>query len=283
MASWSGSAGLCRGLFDDASMFPPEVSFLPDALAEYQRHRSDWYRNMVGLLVCQASRLRTLNTCAERHGVERVEISMVVPGGLTDVPTALASALTLTRLAVRAIEVPLRARPLSQALEILGPLVNPRCAVYLEVDPSVLTESVVHRLAPSGVRLKLRTGGTSIDSFRPEVDLARVIVLCAAERLAFSCSSALHHAVRHRDLATLTDHHGFLNIALAVRTAVATGNVRSTQAALGDVNVASVTNQVCELGPDDVNAIRAMLASIVTFNVTDSVTDLVRLGLVDQP
>lgn len=283
MTSWPGMAGLCRGLFDDASMFPPEASFLTDALAGYGSHRSGWYRDMVGSFVCQTARLRALDLCAERHGVDRVEVSMVVPGGLTDVPGALASVRDLLRIDVRAIEVPLGARPLPKAIEVLAPSVTADRAVYLEVDASSLTESVVHRLAPSGVRLKLRTGGTSIDAFRPEVDLARVIVLCGAERLAFKCSAGLRHAVRHRDSETLRNHHGFLNIALAVRTAAATGNVRSTQSVLAETDVRSVAHQVWDLSPDDVSAIRAMLSSIVTFNITDSVTDLVALGLVNRP
>ena len=276
-------AELCRGLFDDASMFPPEAAFLPDALAMYGIHRMAWYGDSVGSLVCQAARLRALDERAEQCGIERVEVSIVVPEGLLQVPAALASAQNTPHVEVRAVEVPLKEQPLGRALELLRPLVTSRRAVFLEVGVAAVSEAVVHRLAPSGVQLKLRAGGTSIDDFRSETDLARVIVLCAAERLAFKCSAGLHQAVRHRDTDTLMNHHGFLNIALAVRVAAMTSNISSTQAVLADVNPRSVAYQVCDLSPADVRAIRAMLSSISTFNITDSVTDLVKLGLAAEP
>jgi hypothetical protein len=279
MARGLSGVELCRGLFDDASMFPPGAAFLPETLFGYTEHRTAWYGDMVGSLVCRAARLSALRMRAQQFGIDRVEVSMVVPEGLNRLPSALESAQPGPAIDLRSIEVPLKADPLSRALAVLDPMVSTRRAVFLEVGVAALTDSMVHRLAQSRVRLKLRTGATSLDTFQPETELARVLVLCAAERLAFKCSAGLHHAVRHRDKDTLMDHHGFLNIALAVRVAMVTNNVGSTRAVLAETDPHVITEQIRTLSASDVRAIRAILSSIATFNVTDSITDVTNLGL----
>jgi hypothetical protein len=273
-------AELCSRLFDDASMFPPETQSLRDASRAHVRHRLAWYGGMLGSLVCQAARLTALDHLAERDGVDHIEASVVVSRGLPSLPVTMATAEASAHVEVRAIELPLGAHPLGRALNLLSPWVSARRAVFLEISAPAVTESVVHEIAPSGVGLKLRAGGTSIDSFQPEAELARVIVLCAAERLAFTCSAGLHRALRHRDPDTLLDHHGYLNIALAARIAGATGSVRATQEVLADLNPASICYRVRDLEPADLGAIRALISSIATFNVAQSVNDLVDMGLI---
>lgn len=274
---------LFRGLFDDASMFPPESHSLPEACGTYLRHRWSAYSEMVGAFVCQASRLGALDELARQRGGDRLPVSIVVPGGLADVATALEAARPAPHLALRAIEIPLGQNLLRKALSTLAPLVADGYAVYLDAGTAALTEATVHELAPSGIGLKLRLGATSISAFQPESELARVLVLCAAERLAFTCSAGLHHAVRHRDADTFLDHHGYLNLALAARVAGSTGNVAATRAMLADTDAFSIADQTRRLQPADVRAVRAMLRSVATFNVIDSVRDLTRLGLGSAP
>jgi hypothetical protein len=274
---------LCDRLFDDASMFPPGSRSVKEASTAYVRHRWAWYAGMVGSLTCQAGRLQALDRLGEALGTDRLEVSMVVPEGVPSVAAALAEVRGVRHLEIRSVEVPLRAHSLAKALASLSPLVNERRAVLLEVDAATLTEPTVHQLASSGVRLKLRLGATTIDSFQREHDLAHVMVLCAAERLAFKCAAGLHQAVRHRDPDTFLDHHGYLNIALAARIAGSTGSVKATHAVLADGNPRSIAYQVTDLDMADVRAIRAVLSSVGTFSVPDAVTDLVGLGLVGTP
>ena len=82
-------AGLFTGLFDDASMFPPQDEPPSSAVADHLAHRMAWYADMVGPFVCSAGRLSTINDLAARHGVERLAVAVVVPGGLQALPTTI--------------------------------------------------------------------------------------------------------------------------------------------------------------------------------------------------
>lgn len=276
-------AGLFTGLFDDASMFPPQHEPPPSAVAGHLAHRTSWYADMVGPFVCSTARLGAVNDLAARRGVERLTVAVVVPGGMESLLRTVDAARQCEQLRVAAIEVPLGPHPLVDALSHLVPLVSQGMRVYLEIPVPALTEHDVHTLAPSGVRLKLRTGGTSIEAFQTEDQLATPIVLCAAERLAFKCTAGLHNAIRHRDRSTLFEHHGFLNIALAALVAAGTGSHAATCRALAEQDPSVVARQIGVLTPADVRAIRALFNSFGTCNIDEPVADLLELGLVTVP
>ena len=273
-------AGLFTGLFDDASMFPPQDEPPLPAVTGHLAHRMAWYADMVGPFVCSAGRLATINELAARHSVDRMAVAMVVPGGMQALLRAVDTARECERLRVEGIEVPLGPHPLVDALSHLVPLVSQGLRVYLEIPVHAVTEHDVHALAPTGVRLKLRTGGTSIEAFQTEDDLATPIVMCAAERLAFKCTAGLHNAIRHRDRDTLFEHHGFLNIALAALLAAGTGSHAATRRMLAEQDPAAVAQQVGALTPADVRAVRALFNSFGTCSIADPVGDLLQLGLV---
>jgi hypothetical protein len=274
--------GLFAGLFDDASMFPPEASSLSEAVTAHLRHRWSGHGDLVGSLVCQAARLGSLGELARATGVA-IPVSLVVPRGIAEVAAAIAATTVAGRLDVRAVEVPLGQHPLRQALAMLAPLVDAGRAVYLEVAAPYVTDDVAHRLAPSGIGLKLRLGETSLSSFQPESELARLLVLCAAERLPVVCAAGVHRAVRHRDTHTFLQHHGYLNLALAVRVAGSSGSVDTTRAVLADADPLAIAERVQQLDERDVRAIRAMLRSVASFDVGESVRELVQLGLASGP
>jgi hypothetical protein len=181
------------------------------------------------------------------------------------------------------IEIPMRLHPFGDMLSQLEPLVSDHRHVYLEIPVLEITEHQVHALAPTGIRLKLRTGGTSIEAFHNERQLAEPIVMCAAERLAFKCTAGLHNAIRHRDAATLFEHHGFLNVALAARVAAATGSHAATRAMLAERDADVVASRVGALTATDVRAIRALFSSFGTCSIDEPVTDLIAMGLVSVP
>jgi hypothetical protein len=274
---------LFTGLFDDASMFPPQDEPVQSAVTGHLAHRVSWYADLVGPLVCAAKRLTTIDAVAGQHDVARLDVTMVVPSGLESLAGALEGSRRCERVRVVGVEVPLGPHPLGDALSHLVPLVSDDRRVYLEIPVGSLTEHHVHALAPSGVRLKLRTGGTSIEAFQSEDRLAVPIVLSAAERLGFKCTAGLHHAIRHRDRSTMFEHHGFLNIALAARVAAATGSHSATRAVLANRDPASVARQIGALGAADVHAIRAVFNSFGTCSIEEPVGDLLDMGLVSVP
>jgi hypothetical protein len=271
---------LFAALFDDAAMFPPRDMALGDALRGHYRHRVAWYSDLVGPFVCLSGRLPFLDGLAGSLGIDRLDVSAVIPEGISAVPAVVQAARGWRHVRLRAIEVPLGSYRLTEALRMLSGRAMDGQAVFLEIEPTAITEHVAHLLAPSGIRVKLRTGETLIDAFHSEPELARALVLCAAERLAFKCSAGLHQAVRHRDSDTFFQHHGFLNIALGARIATATGNVNATQAVLAQRDPRAIAYQVADLTAADVQAIRAVFSCVSTHNVDEPLRDLIELGLV---
>ncbi len=277
--SSTGLTALFDGLLDDAAMFPPEDAPLATAVAGHAAHRLAWYSDLVASFVCAAGRLPSLHAQLALRAIPQLHASLVVPGGIDAVPEALAAAAQAPRIDIVALEVPCGASALRHALSALAPLVTPRRAVYVEIPVVALTEDLVHTVSEIGVRIKLRTGGTTLDAFQTEDELAHAILLCAAERQPFKCTAGLHHAVRHRDDSTLFQHHGFLNIALAARVAASTGNQAATRDVLAQRDPVDVAAQVRELATSDVRAIRALFRTFGTCSITEPVDDLLALGL----
>jgi hypothetical protein len=275
--------GLFTGLFDDAAMYPPADTKMPAAVRGYARHRLSWYAETVGPFVCNARRLPALATQVDDLGLEPVDVTAVVADGVAGLELLAKTVAGLPQLQLRSVEVPLKETPFATAVQALEPFRADAIPCYLEIPVLHVSDKQVHELSAAGLRLKLRTGGTSIDAFRTEGELAAPILKCAAERLQFKCTAGLHNAVRHRDIESKFEHHGFLNVALAARVAAATGNAAATQEVLAEKNPVRVADQVLELTARDVNAIRAMFCSFGTCSVDEPIADLLSMGLVKRP
>jgi hypothetical protein len=271
---------LFHRLLDDAAMFAPCDAAPKAAVRNHARVRASATGGMVGSLASLHSRLRSVDEFAGTAGLDRVEVSMVVPEGIDGLAAAAKCADRCSpRVQVTSVETPLHPWRIDRALAALTRLRRGARQLYLEIRAGELTEGQVHLLAREGLGVKLRTGSTSIDGFLDEASLARAVVLCAAERLAFRCTSGLRPAIRQRDSATLSEQHGFLNIALAARVAAGTGSVRATQAVLAQRDRREIARRITELRDVDVVAIWALLASCTTPSVERSASDLMALGL----
>jgi hypothetical protein len=69
-------------------------------------------------------------------------------------------------------------------------------------------------------RAKSRTGGTVAKAFPTDSEFAVGIVGAARRGLPVKLTAGLHDPARHRDLETGFEHHGLLNVLLAVDAAV---------------------------------------------------------------
>jgi len=143
------------------------------------------------------------------------------------------------------------------------------------MDASTLRVVADHRYL-----IKIRTGGVTADAFPDEATLGRCLAELAAARQAFKCTAGLHHAVRHRAEDTGFEHHGFLNVLLAVRAALDGAGTADVAATLGVQDAGRVARAVAELDRDQAAEIRGMFTSFGTCSTDDPVTDLVTLGLV---
>ncbi|MDP9092525.1 MAG: hypothetical protein M3N95_06160 [Actinomycetota bacterium] len=268
------------GLFDDAGMFPPASLPAGRAVFEHARHSLSWYDGFVGPLVCHDSRLGAVDEHAARLGLPVIDVTVVVPEGLEAVAKALDALDRCPHLKIAALDAPLGKHPLRKAVAVCERVADLGVEMYLEIPITHLDDRSVHALCAANLAVKLRTGGTTTGAFHTEDELARAIVLCAAERLPFKCTAGLHNAVRHRDRETKFEHHGFLNIALAALAAAGTGSVAVVREILAERDPMIVAARTRELSCRDVAAIRSLFASFGTCSVTEPVDDLISMGLV---
>lgn len=275
----SAAAALSDGLFDDAGLFPPASAKVAEAVADHALHRVSWYDNLVASFSSRDSRLVEVDACAARLGLPAVDVTVVVPAGLEALPAALTTLSRCPRLTLRAVDVPMGTSPAVLAGRVAGALAERDVPLYVEVSGSLGTEARIHQLSALGVRLKLRGGGTSIHPFTPEPELALMILGCAAELLPFKCVTGMSRAYRHRDLDSLFQRHGFLNVALATLAAIRTGSHAAVRSILAEHDQRALAEEILELTPRDVAAVRSVLARVSSSHITESVADLIALGI----
>ena len=95
-----------RGLFDDASLFPPASLAMADAVAGHLRHRAAWYREMSGPFVCADTKIAELGAALTAAGVAELDLALVLPGGAAGLDAAVDGVFADPRLRLRAVEVP---------------------------------------------------------------------------------------------------------------------------------------------------------------------------------
>jgi uncharacterized protein YbaA (DUF1428 family) len=272
-----------RRLFDDASLFPPASLSMADAIATHQRHKMSWYREMTGPFVCPDAKITGLSAALTAAAVAELDLSLTVPGGRERLDAAVDAVFADPRLRLRAVEVTAGADGMSAVAELVTALDRTPLAgasAFVEMPASQLTKDSLHMLADHGCRAKLRTGGTTAEAFPSEQALARCLTELTARRLAFKCTAGLHHAVRHRAADTGFEHHGFLNVMLAVAAALDDASADGVAGVLAEADARAVATAVAALDADTAAAVRELFTSFGTCSTGEPISDLVTLGLI---
>jgi hypothetical protein len=271
-----------RGLFDDASLFPPASLKMVDAVAGHLRHQAAWYRETSGPFVCADTRLGQLSMVLTATGVTELDLALVLPGGPGSLTAATDAVFADPRLRLRAIELPIgndSAADVASALDVT-PLQG--ASAFLEIPVAQTDASTLQVVADHRYLVKLRTGGTTAEAFPDEATLGRCLTALAGLRQPFKCTAGLHHAVRHRAADTGFEHHGFLNVLLAVRTALDGGTGADVTAVLADQEAGRVARAVADLDSDQAAEARGLFTSFGTCSTDEPMADLVTLGLVSE-
>jgi hypothetical protein len=283
---------LLRGLLDDASLFPPASLAMPAAVAAHRRHRGAWYSSLGGPFVCAETRLGDLRAALTADNCAAIELSLVVTGGAGAVPTALDAVAADPRLRLRAVEVPAAkdgdpADAVAAVAEALDGAPLAAAAGYVEIplraiaDPAT-GDRLLAIVDSHGYRPKLRTGGVTADAFPDETTLASCLTAVIGRRTPFKCTAGLHHAVRHTAADTSFEHHGFLNVLLAVAAASSGASTKNVADLLAERDATTVAARIAGLDDDAIADCRYLFISFGTCSTDEPVADLVALGLLTQ-
>lgn len=287
------SSQLLRGLLDDASLFPPASLTMPAAVAAHRRHQDAWYGSLCGPFVCAETRLADLGTALTAANCAAIELSLIVTGGAGAVPDALDAVAADPRLRLRAVEVPAakdgnRVDAVTAVVEALDTAPLAAAAGYVEIPLRAIADPATagHLLAivdSHGYRPKLRTGGVTAEAFPDEATLASCLTAVIDRRTPFKCTAGLHHAVRHTAAGTGFEHHGFLNVLLAVAAASRGASAPQVAGLLAKRDPATVAARIIELDDDAIADGRYLFVSLGTCSTDEPVADLVALGLLTKP
>jgi hypothetical protein len=266
-------------LVDDASLLPPSLTGLPDAVAKHGEHRAAWYAGLLGPLLLPASTISTDFPCP---GLPVAVISDVPVGALPVAVEKLRSA----GASVRHVEAAVARRgedPQPGLAALHGLAADDRdLLVYAEIPLSwglLGALDSVTELRAEGVRIapKFRVGGLAAELFPTPVELAAVICSCRDRGLPFRLAAGLRHAIRHTDPETGFTHHGFLNVLAAALAADDGGEV----AEVAEVLAATHPLPLVEPARARRGSERPLFAGFGAANVVEPLTELVRLGLIN--
>ena len=275
------------GLLDDASLFPPASLPMADAVAGHLRHRAAWYREMSGPFVCADAKITELSAALTAAGVAELDLALVLPGGGAGLDAAVDGVFADPRLRLRAVELPTAAREsittaIADVAAALDRTPLAGAAAFIEVPARDLTTAAARAVDDRRYLAKVRTGGNTAKAFPDDQTLADCLVTLAQARLAFKCTAGLHHAVRHRAADTGFEHHGFLNVLLALAAALDDAGREQVAAELADRDAVRVAAKISNLDVETVSAVRSLFTSFGTCSTDEPVNDLVTLGLVSK-
>jgi hypothetical protein len=274
------TTALFDGLFDDAALFPPGDAPMAAAVPAHRDLRNR-LGSLVGPFVVPAGRLDELTG----HLDAGPALGVSVISQADDMPAATRRVQDDPGLSLAAVEVPAvaDARAARDAVRVIDEVLPATVPAAVELPRSAARDDVLDVLAGTRYRAKLRTGGLRPELFPSAQELAETLHACVARDVAFKCTAGLHHAVRHTDPLTGFEHHGLLNVLLAVSALsagapvpVAVEHLRTSDA--GDLAATLRTWPSHRIG-----RVRALFTSFGTCSVLEPVDDLVRLRLLPTP
>ncbi len=274
----STTPALFAGLLDDAAMFPPGNASPGDAIAEHLRYRTGEFSTLVGPLLIDHRRWQEFTDAHSRAGSPSLDVRVI---GVATAPPSIPAGVR-----VSGFEVPVASLPLpdpGDAFVVAG-------EITAAPDRSkLLTAMAERRSAGQRIIAKYRTGGTSAEAFPGVQELAQVIAEAAEARVPLKFTAGLHHAVRFTDEESGFEHHGFLNLMVAVararRAAVALsnrGDLASVVSALAERDPATLADEVRSWSTDQVRRVREAFVSFGCCGLQEPVADLVALGLLSR-
>ena len=271
---------LFTGLFDDAALFPPGDAPMTTAVPAHRELRAR-LGDLVGPLVVPAARLGELS--AHLGDGEPVDVSLIATAG--DLPAAAARVTSHEGLVLSAVEVPAPsdASAARAAVTVLDDVLPPAVPAAVELPRSEARDEVLDVLAGTRYRAKLRTGGVQAALFPSPDELAATLAACVARGVAVKCTAGLHSAVRHTDPVTGFEHHGFLNVLLAVSALTAGAPAGIAADHLRDTGAGALVAALRTWTPQRAARTRAGFTSFGTCSVLEPVDDLVRLSLLSLP
>lgn len=211
---------LMSGLIDYAGLFPPAALDMQTAVANYARYLGGPDAWALGRFVLPVARFGEFESAMSAvRPVEPWGISALLS---TSYETELSeidrfNQRNQQRAVVDTVEA--RAATLDEICHVRA-LLRGSITSYFEIPPEKAAE-LLPTIKALHARAKIRTGGVTADAIPSAETVARFLIECARQEVAFKATAGLHHPVRcvkpltYDFVATFGLMHGFLNVFLA--------------------------------------------------------------------
>lgn len=253
---------LFERLFDDAAIFPPGNAPMGQAVRAHLDSLLSDSAPYIGSFVCSGARLSELG---ESLGEGLIDLALTTT--VDNYPSTVHAVIDDPRMTLRSVEI--------VTPDVLLPLTElpDDAVVFLELPWGAQPD------LPPGTALKLRTGGDTTDAFPDEDRLAHALGYCVDQEVPFKLTAGLHNAIRHTDPVTGFEHHGFLNVILAVVRAldgVHDGDIAET---LAERDPQIIAKAVRAIPTATAATVRHYFRSFGTCSTSEPIDDLTGLGL----
>ena len=214
---------LLADAIDYAGLFPPAGLPMSEAVINYATYRNSNYNWMLGRFVLPVSRLDEFIESAgdfiSRDAESAWRLSVI--GGEDIIHTMrlinqfnanFAPGVIIDSLEVRANST----SKIDNTVDALPAGVT----AYFELGVGENFPDLIAKLALSGQRAKIRTGGVTTEDFPGSSDIIRFVRTCLAANVPFKATAGLHHPIRcfrpltYEKNSVQATMHGFLNLFL---------------------------------------------------------------------
>ena len=256
---------LFASLFDDAAIFPPGNVPMDQAVRAHLESLDSPAAAYIGPFVCSDGRLGELQVALGDYPIQ-----LALTTSADHYPGAVHTVLSDSRFTLRSVEIATH--------DVMLPVAElPSTATaYLELPWGAQPD------LPPGTALKLRTGGETSDAFPNEDRLAHALGYCVAQDIRFKLTAGLHNAIRHTDPVTGFEHHGFLNVILAVQAALDGATDGDVASILADKDAGDVAAQIGSMTGSSIDRVRHYFRSFGTCSTSEPINDLYELGLLQE-
>ncbi|WP_083840826.1 hypothetical protein [Saccharomonospora marina] len=274
-----GIPPLFARLVDDSALFPPSEATMREALEKHLETRAGEHAGMLGVFLCQASRLPEMITeLIKIRPAEPLPLSLIIDTGLGGVPKAISIVESRNELlSLRMVEMPAPSDVDEVWLERVSEFVPEDVVRVVEPRRGVGWLDGVRKVIEHGSWPKIRCGGLSSENFPSIDDVADFLsVVSSYPGASFKATNSLQRAVRYTDQATGFEHHGFLNVLVASARCLCGGDVR---AALACTDGESLAGEVSQFSDPAATAVRSLFTSYASASFAEPIADLKGLGL----
>lgn len=247
---------LLDGLVDYAGLFPPSALAMADAVRHFARYRGGEAGWMLGRFICSVSQFDAFIAAAEPllprdAGALPWRLSAVGTGDHAADADAIARMNECHRWSIEecsavvdAIET--RVESPEEVLRVHEAF-PADLTVYVELPAGVDPVPFMQRIANTGRRAKIRTGGVVPEAFPTAEQVFAFLDASIASHVPFKATAGLHHALHgsypltDQPQSTVVPMFGFLNIFLAAALRAAEGSQEQVLTLLQESDPSSIT------------------------------------------